>query len=83
MAEVEIICIGNIVADCVSRVVSKMPEKGRAVYVQSVGLYGGGSAPNAGYALAKFGFQVAVVGRVVVQLSSTVPPAATFTGPLT
>ena len=64
MAEVEIICIGNIVADCVSRVVSKMPEKGRAVYVQSVGLYGGGSAPNAGYALAKFGFQVAVVGRV-------------------
>ena len=61
---IDIVCIGNIVADCVSRTVTRMPQPGRAVYVDNIGLYGGGSAPNAGYPLAKYGFKVVIVGRV-------------------
>jgi sugar/nucleoside kinase (ribokinase family) len=61
---IDIVCIGNIVADCVSRTVTRMPQPGRAVYVENIGLYGGGSAPNAGYPLARYGFRVVIVGRV-------------------
>jgi sugar/nucleoside kinase (ribokinase family) len=61
---IDIICVGNIVADCVSRTVKRMPEPGRAVYVESIGLFGGGSAPNTGYPMSRWGFKVAVVGRV-------------------
>jgi sugar/nucleoside kinase (ribokinase family) len=61
---IDIICIGNIVADCVSRTVKRLPEPGRAVYVESIGLFGGGSAPNTGYPMSRWGYKVAVVGRV-------------------
>ncbi len=59
-----IVCIGILVADVVGRPMHTVPEPGRLVLVDEMGLYTGGCAVNAATALAKLGLPVEVIGKV-------------------
>jgi sugar/nucleoside kinase (ribokinase family) len=59
-----IVCIGILVADVVGRPMHAVPEPGRLVLVDEMGLYTGGCAVNAATALAKLGLPVEVIGKV-------------------
>jgi sugar/nucleoside kinase (ribokinase family) len=59
-----IVCLGILVADVAGRPVRTMPDPGRLVLVEEMGLYTGGCAANAATALARLGLPVEVIGRV-------------------
>ncbi len=59
-----IVCLGILVADVVGRPLRTMPDPGRLVLVDEMGLYTGGCAINAATALARLGLPVEVIGRV-------------------
>ena len=59
-----IVCLGILVADVVGRPMHSVPEPGRLVLVDDMGLYTGGCAVNAATALVKFGLPVEVIGKV-------------------
>lgn len=59
-----VVCIGILVADVVGRPLHAVPEPGRLVLVDEMGLYTGGCAVNAATALAKLGLPVEVIGKV-------------------
>ncbi len=59
-----IVCVGILVADVVGRPVWTMPDPGRLVLVDEMGLHIGGCAANAAIALARLGLPVEVIGRV-------------------
>lgn len=61
-----IVCLGIIVADLVGRPLRSLPDPGRLVLVDEMGLYTGGCALNAATALARLGLPVAVIGKVGV-----------------
>ncbi len=62
--KLEVVSVGIMVADCIAKPVIKTPELGRLELVDSIGLYAGGSAATTAYALARFGTNSAVIGRV-------------------
>jgi sugar/nucleoside kinase (ribokinase family) len=59
-----VICLGIMVADVVGRPLQSIPEPGRLVLVDDLGLYTGGCAINTATALARLGFPVEVIGKI-------------------
>jgi sugar/nucleoside kinase (ribokinase family) len=59
-----VLCLGILVADLVGRPLRAVPEPGRLVLVEEMGLYTGGCAANAATALARLGLPVEVMGKV-------------------
>jgi sugar/nucleoside kinase (ribokinase family) len=62
--EQTIVCLGIIVADLVGRPLRALPDPGRLVLVDEMGLHTGGCAVNAATALARLDLPVTVIGRV-------------------
>ena len=61
-----VLCLGILVADVVGRPMHAVPEPGRLVLVDEMGLYTGGCAVNAATALVNLGLPVEVIGKVGV-----------------
>jgi len=61
---IEVVCLGQYTADVVVDPVTSLPDKGKAVFVESISLHNGGSACNAAVALGKLGIKTAVIGKV-------------------
>ena len=59
-----IVCLGILVADVVGRPLHSVPDPGRLVLVDEMGLYTGGCAVNAASALAALGLPVEAIGKV-------------------
>jgi len=59
-----VLCAGIAVADVIVRPVSKMPEEGKLLLVDSIELHVGGCALNTGIGLARLGTKVGVSARV-------------------
>lgn len=62
--EKPIVCLGIMVADVVGRPLHSVPDPGRLVLVDEMGLHTGGCAVNTGSALALLGLPVEVIGKV-------------------
>lgn len=62
--EKPVVCLGILVADVVGRPLHSVPDPGRLVLVDEMGLYTGGCAVNAASALAALGLPVEVIGKV-------------------
>lgn len=60
----EVVCAGILVADHVCTPMSRLPEEGHLVAVDSMFLLTGGCAANVGVNVAKQGIGVSVVGKV-------------------
>ncbi|NPV54996.1 MAG: sugar kinase [Firmicutes bacterium] len=60
----QVVCIGILVADVVGRPIDRIPDKGKLVLVDNMELHTGGCATNTGTALARLGFDTAVIGKV-------------------
>jgi sugar/nucleoside kinase (ribokinase family) len=59
-----IICLGILVADVVGWPLHSVPDPGRLVLVDEMGLYTGGCAVNAATALATLGLPVEAIGKL-------------------
>lgn len=59
-----VICLGIMVADVVGRPLHHVPDPGRLVLVEEMGLYAGGCAVNTATVLARFDLPVEVVGKI-------------------
>lgn len=59
-----IACFGLLVADCVTAVVDRLPERGTLQLVERVELHVGGCAANTAVSLAKLGANVSILGGV-------------------
>lgn len=57
-------CVGLLVADIITKPVTKMPEKGTLENVESVSLHNGGNAMTAAINLKKLGCEASIVGMV-------------------
>jgi len=62
--EKPVVCLGILVADVIGRPLRAMPDAGRLVLVDEMGLHIGGCAANAAIVLARLGLPVEVIGRV-------------------
>jgi len=62
--EKPVVCLGILVADMVGKPLLSVPDPGRLVLVDEMGLYTGGCAVNAASALATLGLPVEVIGKV-------------------
>ncbi len=60
----KIASVGILVADVVAKPVSRYPDRGVCLHVDTMELHVGGCASNTGLALAKLGLPVAVIGKV-------------------
>ena len=56
--------MGIIVADLVTKPVESLPEKGKLSLVKNIQLHTGGCATNTGFALAKLGLKVSILGKI-------------------
>jgi sugar/nucleoside kinase (ribokinase family) len=61
---VDVVCVGILVADVVARPVEELPARGSLGLVEEVSLHGGGCALNTASALARFGLEAGVAGKV-------------------
>ena len=59
-----VVCLGILVADVVARPMHAVPEPGRLVLVDEMGLHTGGCAVNSATALVNLGLPVEVIGKV-------------------
>lgn len=59
-----VVCLGIMVADVVGRPLRHLPDPGRLVLVDEMGLYAGGCAVNSATVLARFGLPVEVMGKI-------------------
>lgn len=59
-----VVCLGILVADVVGWPLHSVPDPGRLVLVDEIGLYTGGCAVNAATALAVLGLPVEAIGKV-------------------
>ncbi len=62
--DIDVACMGILVADVFGRPIDEWPTRGRLSLVDEMGIGIGGCAANTGIGLAKLGGKVAVVGRV-------------------
>jgi sugar/nucleoside kinase (ribokinase family) len=60
----DVVCLGILVADVITRPVRELPQRGRLALVEEVSLRAGGCAVNTASALVRFGMQAAVAGKV-------------------
>lgn len=59
-----ILSLGILVADVVARPMRALPERGKLVLVDEIGLHTGGCATNAATGLARLGLPVQVIGKI-------------------
>ncbi|PWM47046.1 MAG: carbohydrate kinase [Clostridiales bacterium] len=64
IAVIDVACIGNLVADVITKPVDKVPEAGLLERVDSIETFSGGCAMNAGIDMAKIGIKTAVLGKI-------------------
>ena len=62
----DVVCLGILVADVITRPVDRLPERGTLAFVDEVRVHGGGCALNTASALARFGVHAAVAGKLGV-----------------
>ncbi len=60
----DVACIGIFVADCIAKTVKEIPEAGKLGLIDSLKLYTGGCATNAGLDMKKLGADIALLGMV-------------------
>ncbi|MBE7034908.1 MAG: carbohydrate kinase family protein [Ruminococcaceae bacterium] len=60
----DVACIGIFVADCIAKTVDKIPDRGKLGLIDSLSLYTGGCAMNAGADMKKLGADIALLGMV-------------------
>ena len=60
----DVVCLGQFTADVVVTPVERLPEKGKAIFVDNISLHNGGCACNTAVALGKLGINTAVIGKV-------------------
>lgn len=60
----DVLCLGILVADVVAKPIQGMPDKGKLVLVDTMELHVGGCASNTAYALSKLGISVGLIGKV-------------------
>ena len=60
----DILCVGNAVADAVTRPVTSLPPRGRLTTVTQIALHGGGNALNSAIAASRLGLKAGVVTAV-------------------
>jgi sugar/nucleoside kinase (ribokinase family) len=60
----DVVCLGQFTADVVVTPVERLPEKGKAIFVDSISLHNGGCACNTAVALGKLGISTASIGKV-------------------
>lgn len=61
---VDIVCLGQFTADVVVTPVERLPDKGKALFVDRISLQNGGCACNTAVALGRLGIGTAVIGKV-------------------
>ena len=61
---IDVACIGNLVADVITKPVDNVPGAGLLERVESIEVFSGGCAMNAGVDMAKIGIKTAVLGKV-------------------
>ncbi len=62
--QVEVACIGILVADFFSSPIPNIPKPGELMLVESISLSTGGCAANTAVALTKLGIKASVIGKV-------------------
>ncbi len=60
----DVACVGIFVADCIAKPITKLPEPGKLDQIDSLNLYTGGCAVNAGVDMKKLGANIALMGMV-------------------
>jgi sugar/nucleoside kinase (ribokinase family) len=60
----EVVVVGNFVADLIAKPITRMPEPGKLELVEQLEMHSGGCAVNTGSALGRLGVQVGVVGKI-------------------
>ncbi len=60
----DVVCLGNFVADIVARPVERLPEKGKLDLIDKMELHTGGCAANTGVGLARLGIKTRLLGKV-------------------
>lgn len=60
---IDVACIGILVADVIAKPVDKIPKPGLLERIDSIAIYSGGCAMNAGIDMAKIGLKTAVLGK--------------------
>lgn len=60
----DIACMGILVADVICKPVTKIPERGKLGFIDSVKLYNGGGAMTAAINIKKLGANTAILGKV-------------------
>jgi sugar/nucleoside kinase (ribokinase family) len=63
-ADKNIVCLGILVADVVGWPLQAIPNPGRLVLIDEMGLFAGGCAVNAATVLARFGLPVEIIGKI-------------------
>ena len=61
-----VLCLGILVVDLVGKPLRSLPDLGRLVLVDEMGLYTGGCASNAAIAVARLGLPVDIMGKIGV-----------------
>ena len=60
---IDVACIGILVADVITKPVDKIPKAGLLERIDSIKVYSGGCAMNAGIDMAKIGVETAILGK--------------------
>ena len=61
---IDVSCIGILVADVIAKPVDAMPAPGMLERINSIEMYSGGCAMNAGIDMSKIGLDIAVLGKI-------------------
>ena len=60
----DVVCVGNIVADVIVRVVDELPPKGTLIYKDSISLYSGGCAMSSAVDISILGAKSAIIAKI-------------------
>ncbi len=60
---IDVACVGILVADVIAKPVDKIPAPGLLERIDSIAIYSGGCAVNAGIDMAKIGLHTALIGK--------------------
>src|SRR5690554_5906916 len=61
---IDIACVGILVADCIAKTVTVVPDCGKLELVDTISLYTGGCATSSAINIAKIGRKSAIIGKV-------------------
>ena len=60
----EVVCLGIVVADVITKQVDRLPEEGKLELVDQIGIYTGGCAANTAVDLSKLGVNTAIIAKM-------------------